>query len=466
MKAKFLAVLLAAALLAAATACGSNEKTGGTPETGSSASGSAPASEPAPQDNEKMGQFQTTATLDETVLVDEDGVKITATGLTYTAYSADLALTIENNSGKDLSFTSGSLGYSCNSINGYMVDDGYLNCDVDNGKKANETIRFNCDALMIYGIREIADMEIGFAMTDDDYNSVYTGPRALTTSAAATHDDSIDCYQEAVTSPAAMNTYGYEMLCFGQDAAYDQNGVKQLSSGLIRNRNGDTALLLELENTTDSMVYVSASDIKINGLVVSSSVWSNSAINPGRRRVVDVQLSSVLDGGFWNSYGITEVGSVSLSLEQYSEDGAPVSPKAPVEITVPGVSAAFDADGTEVYNSNGLRVVFKALQDGTSDLSDDLYLLLLAENHGGRTLTIRDAYDSLSVNDFMTDYSFYGQELEDGESATLVIRLWGDSLEENQITSASDIQEIEMKFAVREGLTTIDEPAITLTPNT
>lgn len=30
---------------------------------------------------------------------------------------------------------SGSLGYSCNSVNGYMVNDGYLNCDVANGKK-------------------------------------------------------------------------------------------------------------------------------------------------------------------------------------------------------------------------------------------------------------------------------------------------------------------------------------------
>lgn len=34
--------------------------------------------------------------------MDESGVKITATGLPYTAYSVDLQLTIENNSGKAL----------------------------------------------------------------------------------------------------------------------------------------------------------------------------------------------------------------------------------------------------------------------------------------------------------------------------------------------------------------------------
>ena len=75
--------------------------------------------------NETMGLFNADATLAETVLVNEGGVKITATGLTYTTYSVELGLAIENNSGKDLSLISGSLGYSCNSVNGYMVDEGY-----------------------------------------------------------------------------------------------------------------------------------------------------------------------------------------------------------------------------------------------------------------------------------------------------------------------------------------------------
>ena len=118
-----------------------------------------------------------------------------------------------------------------------------------------------------------------------------------------------------------MNTYGYEVVYFGQDAVYEQNGVKLLSSGVLRNKNGETALLLELENTTDSMVYVSSSDIRINGFVVSGSTWSSDAINPGKRRIAEVELSSVLDGEFWSTYGITEVGSVSLSLEQSDEEG-------------------------------------------------------------------------------------------------------------------------------------------------
>ncbi len=112
---------------------------------------------------EELGSFNKSASLDETVMVDENGVKITATGLNYTDHSVDLELSIENSSGKDLSFSSGTMGYHCNSINGYMVSDGYLNCDVADGKKANETISFSYDALMLYVIvrHRKSDLHIG-----------------------------------------------------------------------------------------------------------------------------------------------------------------------------------------------------------------------------------------------------------------------------------------------------------------
>lgn len=455
MKKKILSVLLAFALLIILPACGS-------PADEPPMTKSASIPDLSAQTDKTMGRFHTDAILDETVLTDEGGVKITATGLTYTAYSADLNLTIENNSGKNLSFVSGSLGYNCNSINGYMIDGGYLNCDVANGKKANASIRFNYDALMLYGIDEIADMEIGVSMTDDDYNTTYTGPRQLKTSVAETHDYGTDHYQNTITSGAAMNTYGYEMVHFSQDALYDKNGVKLLSSGVMTNRERETALLLELENTTGSVVYLSTSDIAINGLLVNSSTWSSNAINPGKRCIVDVDLSDVLASPYWNVYGITQVGAVSLSLEQCNADGMEIAAETPVEIVVPDVNVSFDETGTEVYNSNGMKIMFKDIVKDPSDYSSDLHVLLLAENNSGETLTIHDVYNSLSVNGFMTDYSYYGQELEDGQSAVIEIKLWESSLADNQISSASDIREIEFGLEIVEGYTAIDEPTLTL----
>ena len=456
MKRKFLPLLLAIALFAGILAGCSAP--GGEPSPGDSTQ----AEDPAAQTEGQLGQFRTDATLAETVLVDEGGVKITATGLTYTAYSVDVALTIENNSGKDLSFVSGSLGYSCNSINGYMVNDGYLNCDVANGKKANDTISFYVDALMLYGIDEIADLEIGFSMTDDGYNTTYSGPRQLKTSAFDAHDYGADPYQETITSRAAMRAYGYEIAHFTQDALYEQKGVKLLSSGVMTNQDGEDALLLEVENTTDSMVYVTTADIALNGLLVRSGSWSSDAVNPGKRCIVKVELSSVLDPAWWAVYGITDIGAVSLSLAQRSQDGAELAAGVPVEVVIPGVNASFDGEGTEVYNNNGLRIVSKTVREDASDYSDDLYVLLLAENNSGRTLTIDDAYDSLSVNGYMTEYAFDKQELADGKSAVLAIKLWGSSLQANQVTSPSDIQDVEVGLEILGGSAALDQPTLTL----
>ena len=461
---KILSLLLIFCLIFSLVACGSNTdnegSVGNEQQTENNSSETTPSDEKSVQCDEKLGTFNKNASLAETVMVDEGGVKITATGLNYTNYSVELELTIENYSGKDLSFISGSMGYSCNSINGYMVSNGYLNCDVANGKKANDIISFNYDGLMLYGINEIADMEIGFDMSDDDYNHTYSGPRQVKTSAFDTHDYSKNCYQEIITSRAAMNTYDYDITHFSQDALYDVNGVKLLSSGVMINQDGETALLLELENTTSDMVYVSTSDIAINDLVVSSSTWSSDAINPGKRGIVDVEISSVLDSEYWSIYGIKEIGSVALSLSQHNSDGNDIADKTSVEIIVPGVKAKYDVTGDEVYSNGGLRIVAKTILEDSSEYSSDMYVLLLAENKSGKTLTIGDVYDSLSVNGFMIDYSYYSKELADGECAVLEIKLWESSLEDNKIGSVSDVKEVEVGFEIKEGRNTIDEPAI------
>mgnify|MGYP006887482801 FL=1 len=87
--------------------------------TGSGTSENAPTDDGPEPSDEFPGLFNTNAALPETVLMDESGVKITATDLTHTAYSVDLQLTIENNSGKALTIGNahGSL-----SVNGFMTD--------------------------------------------------------------------------------------------------------------------------------------------------------------------------------------------------------------------------------------------------------------------------------------------------------------------------------------------------------
>lgn len=411
---------------------------------------------------QQLGEFSQTATIEETVLYDEGDIKITATGLTYTNYDAELELTIENNTEKDLQFVTGSMGYSCNSVNGIMTNDGYLLCDVAAGKKANDYIGFDYDQLMLYGIYEIADIEIGFDISDDEYNHIYSGPRQVKTSAYDTYDYDMNHYREGINSSAAMFTYGYDMIHFSEETLYDEDGVKLISSGIMVTDEGEQILLLEFENTSDSQVYIRTSDIVLNGLVVTKGYWDSDALNAGKHGIMEVELTSALRKEFWDMLGLSEVGTVSLSIMQRDFEDNDLTENTPVEISVSGTSAGFRHEGTEVYNKDGFRIVNKGIVEDASEYSTDMYVLLLAENNSGKTLTIKDVYDSLSVNGFMTDYSFSRMELADGEIAVLPIKLWESSLEENKFAAVTDVTEVELSLEIVDGRDSFDKPVITI----
>jgi hypothetical protein len=315
---------------------------------------------------------------------------------------------------------------------------------------------------MLYGINEIADIEIGFDISDDDYNSIYTGPCQLKTSVFPVHDYSTNNYQTTIVSGTAMNSYSYEVKHFSQDTLYNEGGVKLLSSGLIKNDEGNTILLLELDNTTDKMVDIAISDISVNGLMVEGYTWSSDTINPDKRGIIDVDLSSVFDVQYWSIYGINEIGSVSLSLTQRNSEGDDITDGKKIEVNIPNVETKYDSSGKEVYNNNGLRIVQKTIIEDSSEYSDDMYILLLAENNSGKTLAIDDEHDSLSINGFMTDYLFYSNEIENGESTVIEISLMESALEDSGIDSVSDINEVELTLEITENFNTIDEPAIKL----
>lgn len=407
-----------------------------------------------------VDMFDKTASIEETVMYDADGLKITATGLTFSNYSVDLELLVENSSSKNLSVVSGSMGYSCNAVNGYMIEDGYLSCDVAAGKSANESVSFGYDALMLYGINEVADIDMGFDISDEEYNSVYTGPCQVLTSAHDDHDYTVDVYPEAITSQAAMNTFDYDMTYFSEDSLYEQNGVKLLSSGIMVNQDGESLLLLELENTTDSLVYLTTSSIALNGLTAYSSTWSSNAINPGTRGFISVNTASVLAPAYWEDLGIRELGSVSLFLTQLDEEGSVIADGTPVEVIVPDAAAEYDTAGQEIYSNNGFRLVAKTVLADPDDYSGGLHVLLLAENNSGSTLKIDDDNDSLSINGFMMDYFCSSQEIPDGSSALLDIEVRESSLEDNHITSASEVKDLEVSFVIKAGREDFDTPTV------
>lgn len=414
------------------------------------------------ENQEVLGEFKKGAGIEETVLYNEGDILIKALGLTYDEYSAELNLEIENNTDKDLQFLSGTLGYSCNAINNFMLESGYLNCDVSAGKKAVDRVVFDYSDLMIYGIDEIAKIEMAFDISDDDFNRIYTGACPIETSASSGYDYSADHYQATITSKAAMNTYSYSMLDFKTDIPYDENGVKLLSSGILKNKDGDISLFLEFENNGSDTVKIGSSGIKINGIIACTLNWSSVLVAPGHRGIESIELTSVLDRPFWNIYGINDLGSVEVALTQYPEEGMNELGTKEIVHDISDVTATYNSDGTELYNNNGVRIVLKDIVAGQDEYDSDYHMLLLAENNGGEAYTIDDEYDSLSVNGYMADYTLYSLDLGSGESGIIDVDLWASSLEDLGITSVEDIHDIEMTINLSQGWDTIDSQIITV----
>ena len=177
---------------------------------------------------------------------------------------------------------------------------------------------------------------------------------------------------------------------------------------------------------------------------------------------MDVNLSSVLDAEYWETYGLKEVGAVALNLSQKDMDWETVAEEKGVKMVIPGIDAVIDDAGTEVYNDNGVRVIAKTILEDPSEYSADIHVLLLVENTSGFTLSLDDVYDSLSVNGFMSDYNCSRIGLKDGEYAVMEIELYESALEENKITGVADIKEIEFSIEIKEGRNKVAEPKITI----
>lgn len=453
---KRLALTLAAVMLLLLAACGGNSSAPAAPSTEQSAPVSSGTS-PAQSEGERT---DISAVIEETVLVDESDVKITATELEYAAYEVKLRLTIENNSAQDLSFYSGTLGYCCNSINGYMVDDGYLNVDVAAGKKAAETVRFSMDTLTELGISSIADIELGFRVTSgplDDY--LETGPRQVRTSAAEGYDYGADTYRRTIER--TLSSLDLTLESDSGDVAFDERGVRVISQTLAADPDGKRALLVEVENTSEDPVYTSVGGVSMNGLRVQSGAWSTDWLSPGKRRVISMDLSAMADEACRAAFGLEEIGEVAYSFEIEDMDYDTLTVPQVLTLTVPGGKASYDGSGEELCRADGIRIVSKGLMPDAYEYSDDIHVLLLVENELTEQITFDVRYSSISVNGYMTDFICYSKAVAPGCGGVLDVRLLGSSLEGNGIRGVEDIEEVELTVeAENSSRRTVAEPVV------
>lgn len=417
---------------------------------------------PATEDNEKA--FSLEGTIEETVLVDEKGIKITATDLTFGKNGVELSFLLENNTEQDLRFMAGTLGYSCNFVNGYMVDTGSVSTTIPAGKKSREIMRFNYDTLELYGIKNVAEIGVGFMIDDaDNYKQLLkTEPLIITTSLAATYDYSREAFETTITednSPLCKNgTIDYST----RDDLY-KNGDFVISSAALWTRNdGDQYLLLEFENNSTETVRVSVSDISINDVEVCYSTWTGVFVSPNKKAIIDISLSLLLDDPEYLLLGLKECADFSSLITVEDKNGKEINSEEMV-IDLSN-NAKWDPNQyDQVYEGEGITIYSLGLMEDKWAHSNDLHLYLLIKNNTNGLIRADVKDGSISIDGFVVDELSFGEYISSGKYGVLDVEVQGDSLEKNGFFDIEDIKDLEIQLEIKnENYRTIVQPKIIL----
>lgn len=476
MRKKMVAALTSVFIAASLAACGGNSGTGSpTANTDQVQESEAEQIESADEQvesgqdesqtttaTEEMKKLSLDTTIEETVLFEDDNVRIIAESLDFKYNSPYLHLKFENNGDKALSFVSGSIGYSGNSVNGYMVDGFYVNVDVEPGKTALEEAYVSSDLLNILGIEKIKEIGIGFDIKDSNYDEyAQTGPLYLATSDADGTDDG-ETYLKSIQNKQITDLYGYTMDHLDENDFLQDDQLKGISSCLITNKDGEQSLFLEVENTSDKVLNLRVGNIIVNGVQLVSGSWTSETINPGKKRLVSISLDDVVShaGGTREEFGITEYSTIKMDLDCLDNNMNNIFEKE-ATFTLGNSKESFMAGQTEVYNDNDLKVSYaKTLKDEYGEI----HLLFLLENNASKDITFDVDYDTLSINGMMTDFISYSKTLSPEMKSVLNIEVSKYKLEDVKITSPEEISDIEFKLEIRDSdYNDIDNPTIQVT---
>lgn len=403
-------------------------------------------------------------TIEETVLFDDGTVSVKATELTFRNNTPELTLEIANNSDKKLKFLAGTLGYSLNSVNGIMVHTGYLNEEVGAGKTATEKVSFDADELMICGISEISEIKMAIEIEDED-NQDYarTGPISIPTSAYDKWDKNVNTYQKALHSGVYEGAYDIDLIWEKEETFFEAENVSIVSAALVKNSYDETSLLLELENRSDKIIDVSFSDIEINGLVFHDGSWTGDMMDQHTRCIESININDVASygGGSLEAMGISDITSAGFSIELEDENYNTLKTED-VKIVISGDGKPQEYTGEEVYNDHGIKVLKREIDDSDSTYYNAVYLV---SNDSDAQISVGLDYDSLSVNDKMTDFINYSLSLKPGKTGALNIKISKDDAGINGITALSDIKNMEFVLQIKDAdsYTDIDTPTVKVT---
>ncbi len=241
----------------------------------------------AEEQTEETSTDSEAVTIEEQVLVDQDGIKITATGYeTDSIWGDGIKLLIENETDKDV-----TVGCTALIVNDFMISDLFAS-NVAAGKKANETMYLMSSELKAAGIESVGQIEVYFHVYDSgSFDSLFdTECVTIKTSAYENMDTTAD-------------DSGTEL--------YNEGGIRIVGKTVDENSFWGTAILLYCENTSGKNVGISVDDMSVNGFMMTP--YFSTTVYDGKKSFDDITLmSSELE-----SNGIEAIEEVELKFHIY-----------------------------------------------------------------------------------------------------------------------------------------------------
>lgn len=228
--------------------------------------------------------------IEEQVLVDQDGIKITALEYVKDSIWGDgIKVLIENETDKDV-----MVGCNALIVNDYMINDLFAS-EVAAGKKSNETIYLSSSELKAAGIDTVGRIEIYFHVYDtDSYDKIFDSDCVTIETSAI---DSIDM---------TANDEGTEL--------YNDGGIRIIGKTVDENSFWGTAILLYIENQSGNNVGISVDDLSINGFMFTP--YFSTTVYDGKKCIDDITImSSELEEN-----GIESIDEVELKFRIYNSD--------------------------------------------------------------------------------------------------------------------------------------------------
>lgn len=229
-------------------------------------------------------------TLDETVLYDADGIKVTATGYEEGWMGPEIKVLVENNSAKNVLVSADSV-----SVNGYMMPFASLYAEVAAGKKANENLSIMISELKQSGIDTVAELQFYISISDAETWEEIAKSELLTINTSA-----INLVQPVDDSG---------------DVLYDVNGIKIVCKGLKQDIIWDGTIVFYMENNSGSPITIYAENVSVNGFMEDAGLWSDL-----RNGTKIVDGMSLLDLSDLELESIDEVENIEFTFRIINSD--------------------------------------------------------------------------------------------------------------------------------------------------